>query len=121
MTGVRFVKKNNIFHIQIQQGQLLENGNIDKSTAHWKPVDNFTVFDKHAVLHRDYYKISWTDRTVYLDTLDAPLNNVLTGLRFQLDGNNLKFEIQITPFNFSSGEMKKHESSWISNSSSDDR
>ncbi|XP_062130809.1 uncharacterized protein LOC133841967 [Drosophila sulfurigaster albostrigata] len=38
VTGVRFVKSNRVFHLQIQQGQLLPRGFIKASTVEWKPL-----------------------------------------------------------------------------------
>ncbi|XP_001603409.1 uncharacterized protein LOC100119678 [Nasonia vitripennis] len=116
VTGVRFAKENHIFHIQIQQGKLVENGNIKASTVEWKPVENFTIHDDSVVLNRDYHNITWANRLVYLDTFDSPLHHVLTGLRFQLQNGDLKLEIQVTPFNFYTAELKTNESTWMSNS-----
>lgn len=115
---MRFAKENHIFHIQIQEGQLLKNGNINQSTVHWKTVDNFTVYDKLVLRNRDYHNVTWFSRSVNLDSIDSPLNNVLTGLRFQSEDDHLKLEIQVTPFDFYTGELKSNNSSWISKSNS---
>lgn len=38
ITGARFVKKNNIMYIQVQEGKLLPNGIIDPDTVTWVPI-----------------------------------------------------------------------------------
>ncbi|XP_060651516.1 uncharacterized protein LOC132788201 [Drosophila nasuta] len=43
VTGVRFVKRNRIFHLQIQQGELLPRGLINESAVEWKPVENYEI------------------------------------------------------------------------------
>ena len=120
VTGIRFREQNNIFHIQIQQGQLQKDGNVAKDTVEWKPIDEYTVYDKNIIAGRDYHNITYSNRTVLLDNIDSPKDNVLTGLRFQLQESHLKLEIQATPFNFNSGELKEKESKWLSNSISFD-
>lgn len=50
MTGVRFVKKNHVFYIQIQQGRLGASGTIDPDTVDWKAVENQETFENLTVV-----------------------------------------------------------------------
>lgn len=70
---------NKIVHIQIQEGTLLPQGNIDENSVAWKPIDNFTIQDDGVVNGRDYHTIAWEKRALDLDDLKSPQNHLLTG------------------------------------------
>ncbi|XP_062124578.1 uncharacterized protein LOC133837734 isoform X2 [Drosophila sulfurigaster albostrigata] len=86
VTGVRFVKKNRIFHLQIQQGQLLPRGAINESSVEWVPVDDFKITDSNVCDGVDYHSLSHKERALDLDeilTLDGQAS-VVTGLRLRV-------------------------------------
>ncbi|XP_051862933.1 uncharacterized protein LOC127565966 isoform X2 [Drosophila albomicans] len=86
VTGVRFVKKNRIFHLQIQQGQLLPRGAINESTVEWVPIDDFKITDPDVCDGVDYHSLSHQERGIDLDeisTLDGQAS-VVTGLRLRV-------------------------------------
>lgn len=144
MTGVKLIKHNHIFHIQIQQGTLGENGTITSEPT-WKNITKISeselLADKVSTYHYvdlrrpgqdDYegptfkewvefykndlvYTVTSKQKNIYLDDLDSDPDNLLTGLRFRHVGNSLKLEIQTTPFNYSTGILRTSESSWKSN------
>lgn len=144
MTGVKLVKDNHIFHIQIQQGTLGENGTIT-SVPTWKNITKISktelLADKvstyHYVVHSipednsdhelkydewvEFYKndlvyaVKYNQKNVYLDDLDSGPGSLLTGLRFRHVDNSLKLEIRTTPFNYSTGILQTDASSWKSN------
>ncbi|KAJ3646680.1 hypothetical protein Zmor_024256, partial [Zophobas morio] len=105
VTGLRFVKNNRIIHLQIQEGKLLPRGNIDMSTVHWVPVEDYRITDSHVANGQDYHTLTWEKRAVDLDDLVADDGYVVTGVRFKMIGSHLNFEIYITPFDFETGEL----------------
>ncbi|XP_051859532.1 uncharacterized protein LOC127565400 [Drosophila albomicans] len=56
VTGIRFVNKNHIFHLQIQRGELLPRGLINKSTVEWIPIDNYEIGNSNVKEGVDYHK-----------------------------------------------------------------
>ncbi|XP_062123254.1 uncharacterized protein LOC133836679 [Drosophila sulfurigaster albostrigata] len=66
VTGVRFVKKNRIIHLQIQQGQLLPRGAINESTVEWKPIDDYKIDDFNVTEGVDYHAMSYENRRLNL-------------------------------------------------------
>ncbi|KAK0086908.1 hypothetical protein PV325_002210 [Microctonus aethiopoides] len=117
ITGLRLVKENQIIHIQIQEGKLLERGMIDNKKISWKPVDNYARTDVGVVNGRDYHTLTWEHRAIDLDDLFADDEHLLTGVRFRMVGAHLNFEIRVTPFNFTTGLLIKpsEKSKWMSN------
>ncbi|XP_041566382.1 uncharacterized protein LOC108147772 isoform X2 [Drosophila elegans] len=83
VTGVRFVKHNRVFHLQVQQGELLPLGVINQTTLQWKPVDEYKITDKNVQEGSDYHMLSYEKRSVDLDELKSENNSVVTGLRFK--------------------------------------
>lgn len=79
VTGVRFKKVNQIIHIQIQQGELMPRGNIDKASVHWKSIEEFNVLDSNIKNGIDYHTLSWEKRGLDLDDLILDKNYLLTG------------------------------------------
>ncbi|CAH1108485.1 unnamed protein product [Psylliodes chrysocephalus] len=121
VTGLRFVKKNRIIHIQIQEGKLLPRGNIDASTVRWVPVEDYKITDRKIYNGQDYHTFSWEKRAVDLDDLEADEGHVLTGVRFKEIGSHLNFEIFVTKFDFDSGKLINPTSTsvWKDNSNTD--
>ncbi|XP_062125983.1 uncharacterized protein LOC133838773 [Drosophila sulfurigaster albostrigata] len=107
VTGVRFVKKNRVFQLQIQQGQLLPRGAINESTLEWKPVDDYEIYDSTIKVGVDYHTLSYQSRAVDLDevtkTDDATF--VVTGVRFQVIDGHLNLKVRFSKFDFLKGEI----------------
>ncbi|KAJ8681178.1 hypothetical protein QAD02_016965 [Eretmocerus hayati] len=114
VTGVRLVKHRHLIHIQIQQGELGKNGNVNKSSVAWKPIKKYNIFNTNAVMGKDYFRISWDKRRIDLDHLEVPLDQVVTGVRFKQDNDSLKLEIQHTEFNFAKGKLDTTKTEWYS-------
>lgn len=76
---MRFVKKNRIIHLQIQEGELTSRANIDNSTLRWVPLEDYHVSDKNVKNKVDFHKLTWEERTLDLDDLTADGNQVMTG------------------------------------------
>ncbi|XP_067003100.1 uncharacterized protein orion [Anabrus simplex] len=121
VTGLRFVKINRVIHLQIQEGGLLPHGNINASSLQWRPVDDYKITDSNVRNERDYHTLSWEQRAIDLDDLEAPPGHVLTGVRFRNVGTHLNPEIMVTPLNFTAGVLIKpqEKSMWLSNDNTD--
>lgn len=104
--------------------------------------DDFKISDRNVENGVDYHKLTWEKRALNLDTITAPANKVVTGVRFQLTADHhLALEILATDFNYetgmffyfrmiwsarhlnlfrfvsSKGQLENiHDSAWISNS-----
>ncbi|XP_069676227.1 uncharacterized protein [Periplaneta americana] len=117
VTGLRFVKKNRVIHLQIQEAGLLPRGGINMTSVQWRPVDDYRISDYNVHNGMDYHTLSWEQRAIDLDDLVAPEGSVLTGVRFRRVGTHLNLEIMITPLNFTAGTLDKphQKSKWYRN------
>lgn len=122
VTGLRFRKMNRVFHLQIQEGQLLPRGMINESTLAWKKVDNYTLNEKGVHNNRDYYTLSYGARSIDLDDIHTEDNTfVVTGVRFRVVGAHLNLEARLSEFSFETGQLvnPKENSFWKSNDNTD--
>ncbi|KAH8310631.1 hypothetical protein KR044_002304 [Drosophila immigrans] len=119
VTGVRFVKKNRIFHLQIQQGELQHHGVIDNSTVEWKPVEDYKITDSNIMDGVDYHTLSYQSRAIDLDNVmkTDDITLVVTGVRFQVLDGHLNLKVHLSKFDFAKGELIEPEvnSIWQSN------
>lgn len=116
ITGVRFVKKNRVIAIEIEEGLALPEGGIDESTRLWKTTTNEDINVNQATRKDiDYMQMSYEQRAIDLDTLKAPDGHVITGLKFRNIGGHLNLEVKVTPIGFSTGKVKGDLSTWIAN------
>lgn len=79
VTGLRFVKNNQIIHLQIQEGELLPYGKIDESTVRWVPVNNYKTLDRNLYNEQDFFTLTWDKRSLQLDDIECEKNFVVTG------------------------------------------
>ncbi|XP_071856775.1 chemokine-like protein orion isoform X2 [Bombus fervidus] len=116
VTGIRFKKVKQIIHMQIQEGELMSRGYINKSSIRWKPIEEFSVLDNNVKNGVDYHTLSWEKRGLDLDDLVLDDNLLLTGLKFRMIGSRLNLEARMTSFNFTTGKLIKplERSFWIS-------
>ncbi|XP_060650928.1 uncharacterized protein LOC132787692 [Drosophila nasuta] len=108
VTGVRFVKKNRVFHIQIQQGQLLPRGAINESTLEWVPVDDYKINDANITEGVDYYAMSYENRRINLDETIFEHDRIfiVTGVRFHVFKNYLGLKVYFSRHNFVDGKVR---------------
>lgn len=112
---------NRIFHLQIQEGELLPRGQINASSVEWRPISDYKLLDRGIRNGQDYHTLSWDKRAIDLDDLIAPASHVVTGVRFRTVGTHLNFEIRVTELNFASGKLIDPETTsiWMSNDNTD--
>ncbi|KAL9695482.1 hypothetical protein quinque_014767 [Culex quinquefasciatus] len=116
VTGMRFIKKNQIIHLIVQQGRLLPRGHIDNGTLEWVEPHNYTVMSQNVRTGRDYHTLNRINRSLDLDDLYVPQGYVMTGVRFRLLGNHLNLEIRKTEMNFATGQLiDSNKNIWIGN------
>ncbi|KAL9695479.1 hypothetical protein quinque_014764 [Culex quinquefasciatus] len=116
VTGMRFIKKNQIIHLIVQQGRLLPRGQIDNTTLEWVEPHSYTVISQNVRTGRDYHTLNRINRSLDLDDLNVPQGYVVTGVRFRLLGNHLNLEIRKTQMNFATGQLVDPDKSiWIGN------
>ncbi|XP_017113092.1 uncharacterized protein LOC108136442 isoform X1 [Drosophila elegans] len=122
VTGLRFVKKNRIFHLQIQEGELLPRGAVNQSTLEWKPVEKYNFFDRDVKKGVDYHMLSYESRSIDLDDVNTDDNSfVITGVRFRVVGAHLNLEAYYSEFDFKTGQLIQPEANsyWKSNDNTD--
>ena len=76
VVGVRFVKKNGVIHLEIEQATALKEGNIDENSRNW--VQTQTLDGQNSTQKNlGYIKtMSYEERALDIDRLDAPLGKV---------------------------------------------
>ncbi|BES96713.1 Hypothetical protein NTJ_09526 [Nesidiocoris tenuis] len=121
VTGMRFVKKGRIVHLQIQQGDLLPHGDINETTVEWVPVQEFDINGEGVEVGRDYHMLTWEHRALDLDDVTLPSGHILTGVKLRRIGGHLNLEIQGTQFNYTKGLLKHNgtRSQWFGNDNTD--
>lgn len=114
VTGMRFVKKNRIIHLIVQQGTLLPRGQIDNTTLEWLEAESYNILSPNVRNGRDYHTLSYDNRILDLDDLIVEPSYVLTGVRFRLLGSHLNMEIRMTEMDFATGKLVDPDKSiWI--------
>lgn len=114
------MKYDHIIHMAISERQLFANGALlptNRSSTTWKSNFNFGVNDGDIIEGVDYHTITAQNSAIDLDVLYVPLGYVLTGVRFRIVNDHIRFEIRATAFNFETGilEKAKLKSVWIGN------
>lgn len=118
VTGVRFVKKNRVLHIQIQEGEALPQGLVNETTVQWQPITPITIPSSQPETAEDglgYATLRYEERALDLDDLIAPKGHVITGLRFRKLGGHLNLEVQASLIDFMTGSIDSERAIWLSN------
>ncbi|XP_057340670.1 uncharacterized protein LOC130677815 [Microplitis mediator] len=124
LTGIRFIKKNHVLHLQIEQGKLIEDGRIENGTIEWVPLDELkydaeaeggafvkVVGGKEIPMKKtvDYAFIHHELRHFLLDNVVAPRPDfVVTGARLRLgvySAQDFHLEVRFSKFNFTTGSL----------------
>ena len=115
VTGVRFVKEERVFYMQIQQATLLDVGLVDVDSLEWKEVDHVDLLDD--VDGEDFFTVDSDHQSMNLDNVESEdPTYIVTGVKFGIQNGNLKLEVRITKYDFESGELisPADTSKWIS-------
>ena len=74
ITGVKFVKKNRIIQIEIEQSESLPEGIINDTNRTWiENSENLSIEDP------DVYEMSYENRALDIDMLEAPPGTISFG------------------------------------------
>uniref|UniRef100_A0A182SFA4 Uncharacterized protein n=1 Tax=Anopheles maculatus TaxID=74869 RepID=A0A182SFA4_9DIPT len=120
VTGLRFVKRNQMLHLIVQQGQLLPGGDIANDTLEWVVPKPFMHTDTGVRNGVDYHTLSYERRAIDLDDVHVHPGYVLTGVRFRTLGSHLNLEIRMTEMNFTAGTLiDPNQSIWIGSEDAD--
>lgn len=122
VTGLSITKQNRIFHLQIQEGELLPRGNINRSSLTWKPVESYQIFDRDVRNGRDYHTLSYESRSMDLDDIYTDDNSfIVIGVRWRVVGAHLNLEAKLAEFDFKMGKLINPETNsfWKSNDNTD--
>lgn len=120
ITGVALRKHNRIFTWRISERTLIAFGQVNTKDFQdpLTPAATFRHTDVGVVEGVDYHTLSWQNRSLELDVLEAPKGQVITGVRFVLRPcGNLALEIRATKFDFTTGrlDLTPGTSTWLSN------
>ncbi|XP_063991914.1 uncharacterized protein LOC135170228 [Diachasmimorpha longicaudata] len=138
VTGLKFISTERVIQVQIQQGKLEREGNIQSGSETWKRSENLGwdsqksynrktfIFERNwrQADDTDFAVFNFNNRTINLDHLEAPINHLITGVKFSRvegGGDNtypIQLEIRVTPFDYTNGTLINIEDSyWINPSS----
>eukprot|EP00095_Tigriopus_kingsejongensis_P006035 maker-scaffold889_size84747-snap-gene-0.24 protein:Tk06035 transcript:maker-scaffold889_size84747-snap-gene-0.24-mRNA-1 annotation:"hypothetical protein L798_01615" len=113
VTGVRFIKRDRVIHLEIEQALALPEGSIYEESREWKsppPVDI-----NRDIPNTDFLMMTYETRALDTDTLEAPSGHVITGIRLRSLGGHINLEAQVTPIGFTSGKLIPERATWIGN------
>lgn len=104
VTGIRLLKVYGIIHLFITERSFKPHGQVDgNSDSVWKSDHQFEIRD--TGVENDYFTLTWLNRAIELDTIRVPDGEVITGVRFRVVDNRLRFEVRSTPFNYDTGYL----------------
>ena len=116
VTGVRLVKRGRVIYPQVEHAVAMAEGGVGEGTRTWVEPTVINTTDTDVLLNSDkVFTMSYEQRAVDMDSLQAPAGHVLTGVKFRNLGGHLNLEIQITPVEFTTGKVLKHRAIWIAN------
>ncbi|XP_034482379.1 uncharacterized protein LOC117787867 [Drosophila innubila] len=118
VTGAYFVKYQRVFHLQLQQGELLPNGLINQSSLAWIPLESYDVTHVNIRNGLGYHKLTYDSRSLDLDEISVENDTlVVTGARFRVVDKHLNLEVRFSTFNFTTGRILHPEvnSFWLGN------
>lgn len=96
---------------------LLPNTLLDSSTKHEITNYNFTLTDPQIQNGFDYFTMTYDNRTLNLDTIVAPRDQIVTGVRFRHQSGSVHLEVRFTYFDEDTGKLDLTTASeWKSNS-----
>ncbi|XP_043231393.1 uncharacterized protein LOC122386344 [Amphibalanus amphitrite] len=111
VTGVRLVKLDNVFYIQLEQAEAAADGYVNSSTTQWQPIER-RIDTNRDEEGRDYVRLSYSQRSVLLQELRGQENQVLTGAAFHMVGGHLTVRAQVTNIS-ETGALVASSSGWL--------
>lgn len=121
ITAIRMYKINGVIQFQIKERILLPYTLVDKRDEvltfdGWVSAAPFSVTDLNVTKDVDLYELSYDKRSINLDVVKLPGNQVLTGVRFCVKNSRLTIEVRGTHFDYLTGKLNPQDDSmWFSN------
>ena len=81
VTGVRFVKKNGIIHLEIEQATALKEGKVDDSSRQWVQSQNLDPQNSTQKSLGYFKTMSYEERALDIDRLEAISGKVIYAAR----------------------------------------
>lgn len=111
VTGIRFWEKNKNFRLQIQQGELMKNGQVNQSTVAWKdPADELNR--EIGLARGDIHALTMKERRIEFADFKTRPDQVVTGIRFFQINGVLKLSVQANRIDLRSGNISPF-SNWM--------
>ncbi|CAB4061899.1 unnamed protein product [Lepeophtheirus salmonis] len=104
-----------VLGLEIQQATALPEAFIDGPSKEWLENKNEIDVNKAELKNEEFMEMSYEQRAMDIDILNAPEGHVVTGVRFRNIGGHLNLEMKVTPIDYSTGELFVEGSSWIAN------
>lgn len=122
ITGAYLTKINHVIQFVISEHFLGPNGKIiaaNDEVMQWRSGPLFEVNDNRSRNGIDFHTLTFDHRSVNLDTIIAPIGQVVTGVRFHRNtAGRLHLEIRATDVDLATGQLINLEKSiWLSNPS----
>jgi len=114
VTGVRFVMKDQILHLQIEEGLPGKRGYIQDGSTSWKAIPTMRKTSSE-VAQLDYFH-----RGLHLDDISLNRSYVVTGVRLQKIGEHFGLRVQATQINPITAELLPRTSHWLGNENTPD-
>jgi hypothetical protein len=119
--GLKFTKyESKMISLQIKEAPLQPYGYVDETQAEWRELDPMLLPNQYWDFP-GYHIMSAKVRAMRLSKLEAPINTVLTGIKFIVTDEVPEISIRYTKFNFTSGVMEPDESVWMKGNAKDDK
>jgi len=114
VTGVRLAKRGRVIQLEIEEADAEPEGAVDEDSRAWRRPEAISA-DPADADPADVMTLSYEQRALDTDRLEAPPGHVITGVRFRNIGGHLNLEAHITPIKFSDGKLVADRSTWIGN------
>lgn len=120
ITGVALRKHNRVIQFSVIERDILPDAEVDPVVRYgpnaWKISDFDYLKSSESKEGVDYHTLTWDNRSMNLDTIVLPSNQVLTGVRFILIDGRLALQIRGTDIDFNTWKLMNLEQSvWINN------
>ncbi|XP_062700151.1 uncharacterized protein LOC109408928 isoform X2 [Aedes albopictus] len=114
VTGLRFIKKNRIIFLMVQQGKLMPRGQIDNTTLEWVEPEEYNILSPNIRSGVDYNNMNYDNRAMDLDDIILQPPYVVTGVRFRMLGTHMNLEVRMTEMDFGAGKLVDPDKSiWV--------
>ncbi len=88
-------------------------GGVKEESREWRsPAAVDIVSDEEGT---DFMTLSYEQRSVDTDRLEAPPGHVITGVRMRNIGGHVNLEARVTPVKFAEGRLIADRSTWVGN------